>query len=309
MDSSTITSYAVPGQLAIGLESGAVRRDQTMASCSKKTIFGAYGLRLLGVESASELLTPVASSAPTFALASELGKGTSRYERLSDKRAELRLHSGGRIYIDREAGTVLFRVPHTVRADELVHPYLAPAAAVIARWHGHESIHAGAAIVGGAAWALVGDRESGKSSTLAWLAAHGHDLACDDMLVLDGLRVLPGPRSIDLRADAAERLGVGEPVGVTGARRRWRVKLAPLRAEPQLAGWVFLGWGDRLELRHMGPGLRLARLLDHRGVRLEPARAESFVDYAALPAWELLRPRDWKSMEGAGALLTDLMAT
>lgn len=142
--------------------------------------------------------------------------------------AQLRLRNGGEIAIDRRAGRVVFRVPHPVRADELVHPYLAPAAAVIARWLGRESIHAGAFAGRDTAWGLVGGRGAGKSSTLAWLARAGMEVLCDDMLVLEGRTPLAGPRSVDLREDAAARLGAGEEIGLTGARERWRLQLGPV---------------------------------------------------------------------------------
>ena len=44
------------------------------------------------------------------------------------------------------------------------------------------------------------------------------DRSADDLLVLDGRTTFVGPRSIDLREDAAAQLGAGEAIGVTGAR-------------------------------------------------------------------------------------------
>ena len=134
--------------------------------------------------------------------------------------------------IDRHGGRALFEVPHPVRPDELVHPYLAPAAAVIGRWLGRESVHAGAIAVDGRALGVVGARGAGKSSTLAGWALDGGEVLCDDLLVLDGRTTFVGPRSIDLREDAAAQLGAGEPIGVTGARERWRLRLAPIGRPP-----------------------------------------------------------------------------
>jgi hypothetical protein len=257
---------------------------------------GAYGLRLHGVDSAGDLLVPVDPRLPAFELASEIAPARSAPEFVSDSEARLQLRSGGELLIDREAGRVLARVPHEVRPDELVHPYLAPAAAVIGRWLGRESLHAGAFAIDGRVWGLIGSREAGKSSTLATLASRGYGLVCDDMLVLAGPTPLAGPRSVDLRADAAKRLGAGEPIGVTGARERWRLRLPPVRGDLALAGWVFLAWGDELSVRALGPAERLSRLLEERGVRLPPARPEVLVDLAELPAWELRRPEGWDSI-------------
>lgn len=197
-------------------------------------------------------------------------------------------------------------MPHPVRPDELVHPYLAPAAAVIARWMGRESMHAGAFAEDGRALAVVGTREAGKSSTMAWLAQAGVDVLCDDMLIVDDGRPLTGPRSIDLREDAARRLGTGEAIGVTGARERWRLRLAPAAPGAVLGGWVFLAWGERVEARRLGGPERLARLAEQRALRLPPARPDALLELTSLPAWELSRPRDWGSLPEAADLLRAL---
>ena len=224
---------------------------------------------------------------------------------MDDDRAELRLRSGGQIIIDRRDQTVLYRVPHAVRADELVHPYLAPAAAMINRWQGRESIHAGAFAVDGRALGVVGAREAGKSSTLAYLALDGTDVLCDDMVIVDGDRPLAGPRSIDLRADAAERLQAGEAIGMTGARRRWRLSIGAT-APATLTGWVFLAWGDRVEARRLPARERIPRIAEERGLRLPPVRPDALLTLAELPAWELSRPREWESLPQAADLLREL---
>jgi hypothetical protein len=270
---------------------------------------GAYGIRLEGLEAAAELLVPVDAAAPVYRVESEVGRPAPEPEHVDDDRARLRLRSGGRILIDRRRGTVRFQVPHPVRPDELVHPYLAPAAAVIGRWLGRESVHAGAFAVDGRAWAVVGAREAGKSSTLAWLALNGAEVLCDDLLVVDGRATWTGPRTIDLREDAAERLWAGEPIGVTGARERWRLRLAPAGDGHALEGFVFLGWGDGVAVRALAAQERLERLAPQRGLRLEPARADAVLDLASLPAWEVRRPRSWASLPEAGQRLFELAST
>jgi hypothetical protein len=269
------------------------------------TPLGAYGIRLRGLERAADLLVEVGDEAPEYVVAAELGEAEAPGEEVGERHARLRLRSGGEIAIDRSERRVLYRVPHAVRQDELVHPYLAPAAAVIARWMGRESMHAGAFAVGGQALGVVGTREAGKSSTLAWLAQAGVDVLCDDMLIVDGDAPVAGPRSIDLRADAAERLGVGEPIGMTGARERWRLRLGP-PGEPQLTGWVFLTWGDQVAVRALPASERLPRLAAQRGLRLPPARPDALLELTSLPAWELSRPRGWESLPEAADRLLEL---
>jgi hypothetical protein len=247
----------------------------------------------------------VDAAAPAYAVSAEIGQADPGGEHVDDDAARLRLQSGGEIVIDRAAATVLYRVPRAVRPDELVHPYLAPAAAMIGRWMGRESVHAGAFAVDGRALGVVGTRESGKSSTLAWMAREGVDVLCDDMLIVDGDRPFAGPRSIDLRADAAKRLGAGTPIGVTGARERWRLAL-PKPGTARLAGWVFLAWGDEIAARPLPARERIPRIAEERGLRLPPVRPDSLLELAELPAWELSRPRDWASLPRAADLLLEL---
>jgi hypothetical protein len=267
---------------------------------------GAYGLRLSGLDAAADLLVPVSATAPEYAVEAEVGRPPEAPEFVDDDRAELALRSGGRVLLDRNERRARFVVPHAVRPDELVHPYLAPAAAVIGRWYGRESMHAGAFAVDGRAWGVVGTRGAGKSSTLAWLALAGTDVLCDDMLVLDARTPFRGPRSIDLRQDAARRFDAGEAIGVTGARERWRLRLAPGAAAHSLAGWLLMEWGDRIEVRSLGAGERLKRLVPQRAVRLPPARAEAVLELASLPAFEVSRPRGWASLPETGERLLEL---
>lgn len=279
------------------------------AQRSSSRSLGAYGIRLQGLEAADELLVPVDPGAPAYVVEWAVGRAGSGPEHVDDDRAELRLRSGGRVLIDRRAGRVCFEVPHPVRPDELVHPYLAPAAAVIGRWLGRESVHAGAVAIDGRALGVVGARGAGKSSTLAWWALDGGDVLCDDLLVIDGRATFVGPRSIDLREDAAARLGAGEAIGVTGARERWRLRLAPTGDHHVLSGFAFLAWGDSVTVRSLGVRERLERLAPQRGLRLEPARHDAVLDLATLPAWEISRPRSWASLPEVGRRLRELAST
>jgi hypothetical protein len=270
---------------------------------------GAYGIRLQGLEQAAELLVPVDGRAPTYLVESVVRSPSPGPEHVDDDHAELRLRSGGRVLIDRRGASVRFEVPHALRPGELVHPYLAPAAAVIGRWRGCESVHAGAFAIDDRALGVVGTREAGKSSMLAWLALAGTEVVCDDLLVIDGRSTFTGPRSIDLREEAAARLGAGQAIGVTGARERWRLRLAPTAGRHALAGFVFLSWGDDVRVRRLGVAERLERLAPQRGVRLEPLRPDAVLDLASMPAWEISRPRSWGSLPEVGRRLLELAST
>lgn len=270
--------------------------------------FGAYGLRLVGVEAARELLGQAEPDWPTLRLTAEVGPVGQAPELVTDERAELLTRSGVRIEIERGKREATFRARRALTPGELVHPHLAPAAAVVSRWFGRESFHAGAFAVGDDAWAMLGERESGKSSTLAALSLRGVRVLTDDMLILDGVLALAGPRCIDLRPETAEALGAGELIGKAGDRERWRLPLASSPGRPRLRGIVFLDWGERLEAEPVAASRRLAGLLHFRGLRLPAVRPELLLELAELPAWELRRPRGLASLPDALDRLLDFVA-
>jgi hypothetical protein len=255
-----------------------------------------------------DLLVPAEPDWPTLEVVQEPGRATATEESVEEHRARLILRNGGEIEIERAGPRALFRVPVPLSAAALLHPYLAPVASVVAHWSGRESLHASAVVVDGAAWALLGARESGKSSTVAWLAHAGFGVLCDDILVLDDGAALAGPRAIDLRGDAAGRLNAGEELGLVGERERWRLRLEPVPASVPLAGWVSLSWGDRVEISTVPPGERISRLVAQRGLRVPAGDPAILVDLAALPALELRRPRDWGSLAEAGGRLLDTLS-
>jgi hypothetical protein len=263
---------------------------------AERPALGAYGLRLRGLEGARELLVPADPRWPEFTVTARVAEPPVRPERIEEDRAEVRLRTGGRIEIDRRAGTIAYVVPYELSAEELVHPYLAPAATAVARWLGREALHAAAFAVDGRVWGLVGARDSGKSSTLAALAREGAGVVCDDMLVVDESTPFPGPRAIDLREDPARRLGVGEPLGMVGARERWRWRVPSVDGPLELAGWVFLDWGETIEVQSIPSVERLHSLFRHRGIMRPPTNPGLLVELAALPTYELRRPRSWASL-------------
>jgi hypothetical protein len=264
---------------------------------------GAYGLRLSGIAAAEAILAPADRSWPRLRISAEIGSGELEREHLDDREALLRLRTGGRIHVDRSSGGVLFTVPSALSADELVHPFLAPVAAVTAFWYGRESLHGGGLSLGGKAWGVIGDRLGGKSSLLAALALGGVEVISDDVLVVDGLDVFVGPRTVDLRADAAEALRAGESIGTAGARERWRLRLGPLEGPLPLGGWIFTAWADDLTVRRLAPSEALVRLLRNRAINVAPEDPARFLHLSALPALELRRPRSWETMSAALELL------
>jgi hypothetical protein len=249
------------------------------------------------------LLVRAEAEWPAIQILVEQGKGRLDREFFDQSQARIRLRTGGSIEIDREAGQARFTVPGRLTADELAHPYLGPVAAVTAHWYGRESLHGGGLALDGTVWGVVGDRLGGKSSLLAALALRGIDVVADDVLVVDGLRVFAGPRTIDLRQDAAAELAAGESIGIAGARERWRLRLEPLERALALGGWIFTAWDAEVEVRPLPAADVLVRLLANRGITVPPEDPAAFLQLSSLPAWELRRPRAWAAMPSVLELL------
>lgn len=271
---------------------------------------GAYGFSLGGVDGARELLVEAPADWPLLELRWRVDGGPlPDRELVSDQRAELLLTAGGCVAVERSSLRAEYALPREVSPGALVHPHLAPVAAIASRWLGRESFHGGAVAMGEGAWAVLGDKEAGKSSTLAWLALAGHPVLADDLVVLDGGRVLAGPRSIDLRQAPALQLGVGEPLGRIGLRDRWRLRLPVAPAELPLRGWIVLAWGGGPPSLHALQGAaRLQAILPHRAVRLTPTDPAALVHLAALPCYELRRSRAWSSLPDAAQLLVESLS-
>jgi len=269
---------------------------------------GAYGLRIAGIPGAASLLAAAEPGWPAVEIAVSVGDLDAEAEYLNESQARLRLRTGGWIDLQRDPGSARFVVPAPLSTDELVHPFLAPAAAVFAHWHGREGLHGGALALGGTAWGVVGDRFGGKSSLLAALAADGTDVVCDDVLVLAGREAFPGPRTIDLREDAAAALGVGGDIGVAGARERWRLKLPPLTRPLALGGWVFTDWADDVQMERLPASETLVRLYSNRSITVPPRNPTALLQLSALPAWELRRPRSWAAVPATLELLLETLS-
>ena len=276
---------------------------------SSRLARGCYGFRLTGVEGAAALLVDAPAQWPDLPIERRGAEGAPPHEdSIGPDHAELPLQSGGWVELERAPARVVFSLPGSPPDGDVVHPYLAPAAAVAARWAGRESFHAGALVAGGGAWGLLGDKETGKSSTAGWLAVNGHAILTDDLLVLDGLTALAGPRCIDLREGPAARLGAGEPMGLVGLRERWRLTLPPVAAAVPLRGWITLEWGDEVELEPLEGPERLLALLPFRTVQIAPTRPEELLRLSSLPVLRLRRPREWASLPASVELLLDALA-
>jgi hypothetical protein len=213
--------------------------------------------------------------------------------------------AGGEIEL--EGSRAVFRLTAAATGAELVHPLLAAAAAGRMRLLGHDVLHAGAVLVDGQAWAIAGDRESGKSTLLATLATTGALVLSDDLLVIaDGL-ACAGPRCLDLRDDTIID-GVPRGTLVRAATRR-RVGLAPSPSAAPFAGIVYLAWAGREQIVRVAPGEQLLRIARLRRWPFVAADPHAVLDLATLPAIELQRPRDRARLTHTATKLLQRMRT
>lgn len=275
---------------------------------------GAYGFRVEGIEGADPLLLAAEASSPTLSV--RFVEDPALPEASGDDGAEstvsfrggdaiIDVGASGIVEIQRDPTVATYRLSAAPDPRAIVHPYLGWAASIAARWLGREVFHAGAFVDGPRAWGVLGARTAGKSSLLAWLHTRGRSIVADDLLVLGDGAAFAGPRSLDLREEAATTLRIGEPLGRVSTRDRWRVAVKPVAWRTPLAGFVFLAWSDRRSVTTITGRDRLTRLAAHLTIPEIPADPVALFELATLPALELARPRDWGAIDGAGEALLE----
>jgi hypothetical protein len=262
----------------------------------------AYGLRVGGLpEDAPLLERPPGVHWPDLRLVHER---PSAHSPAADPAAmTVPLRGGGELRLD--GSTAALRTPEPPTDDALVHPHLAVAAAGRNRLLGREVLHAGAVVIDGAAWALAGPNQAGKSTLLAALAVLSLPVLSDDLLVLERGTAFAGPRCADLRTPTS-LAGLPPPRPVRGGER-WRVLLPTAPPSAPLAGFLFLRWDDAgYAIETLAPAERMRRLAPLTRWRFLPARPTGLLDLATLPAYELRRPRGGEPVTAARALLAGL---
>lgn len=264
---------------------------------------GAYGLRLGGRAPRSSLLSATPPQAPEILINRMLGT-IELPNRVDDDQATVPLLDGGGLQLDRAARTALITTAHELTDDELAHPYLAPIAAVHSHWLGRAAFHAGAIVVADRAWGVIGEREAGKSTLLAGFHAAGGIVLADDLLVMDGAEVYAGPRTLDLRREAADWFPEARALGVAGARERWRLDLRPAPYKVALGGWIVPSWGDDLAVVARAGAAAAHYIAPARSVPGLAIDPKAFMAAAAHPAVEFVRPRRMDDLESGVAVLT-----
>jgi hypothetical protein len=231
-----------------------------------------------------------------------------RQQSLDDSHALLSAQPTGYASIDRQSRHTTLELEAEPSTDAWAHPHLGSTALMHAYWAGWPNFHAGVFALGGKAFAVLGEREDGKSSTLAWLTSRGHTVLSDDLLIVSDGDALVGPRCLDLRESAAAHFGLGEPLGVVGTRERWRVKLSDATAATPLAGFVTLAWESAPGVTRVPLAERWPSLQRGRGLRVGEIDAQRYLELLALPMLRFARPRDWNTLDAAMDMLLEALA-
>jgi hypothetical protein len=261
---------------------------------------GAYGLRVDGLDGAERWMQEQPPAAPRLEIRAIQAPPDRSPSRLDGQAADLALLDGGRLRARRDEGVVRFSLPVVPSPAELLHPYLAPAAALTWQWAGREALHAGAVQVGAGAVLVLGAKEAGKSTLLEWLAREaGLAVIADDLAVIDGGRVLAGPRSIDLRSGSH-----AEGSRVRGHGRE-RMTLPAARAATPVIGTVVLDWEPELEVALVPAIRRLGLLAAQRTYPPLEGDPAALLDLAARPMFTLSRRRDLGQLEPAAMALLE----
>jgi energy-coupling factor transporter ATP-binding protein EcfA2 len=154
---------------------------------------------------------------------------------------------------------------------------------------------------------VMGPSGAGKSTLLAALARGGADVYSDDLVVESAAGVQAGPRTIDLRAGAAEGLGLaGDVIAARGGSRR-RLPLPAAPAPRPMAGWIDLAWAPTVALRRMDPAERLRRLARRRTFPAKLPIGHTLLEMVALPGYVLTRPRRFDAVPETVAAVRDLV--
>ncbi|WP_432511341.1 hypothetical protein [Kineococcus sp. SYSU DK001] len=276
----------------------------------------AYGLTFPDLVGGREFLRPARGDETPWRITREvtgpaaLPTAGEPGDELTDRHAVHPLGDGGVARIDRATRTTRLTTPHPVADREVVHPHLASTAVVTALWRGLPALHAGAVALGENVFALLGDRGAGKSTAVWSLLQQGFSHVSDDVVVVAGDEVLPGPRCVDLRAPAARRLGVGEDLGVVGRRERWRAAVpGELPATLRLAGFVHLDWtgAQRSTIGNLPFPQRLQGVAAALAARVPQHDPAGLLRLAAVPAVRWARPRDLDRVHESAAELASAL--
>jgi hypothetical protein len=257
-------------------------------------------LRYASRDGALRDLVALSRRAPLVTLEWRHACAAATFDSSEDGRAAMGTRGATAFHVLREPRSIVFDIPVEPPPDALIHPLATVPLAILARWRGDVTLHGGAFAARNAAWALIGDRHAGKSTSLGMLAPLGHPVVTDDLIVVRDGQVWSGPHCVDLREDAAERLGPTRDLGLPGARRRLRLSCEPVPERLPLGGFFLLDWHDRshvaVERLPLSERIRVLYRLEYAAL-VGPADPKDILELATLPAWRIVRPKEWSAAE------------
>jgi hypothetical protein len=261
---------------------------------------GVYGLRVRGLPGAEEWMLPQNADAPVLEMVAVRADSDLGPSHLDSTSADIALVNGARLRARSAENVIRYSVPSVPSDADLLHPYLAPGAALVWQWRGCEALHSGVFATRAGAVLLFGEKGSGKSTTLAWLAEHRSvSVIADDLAVISSGRVLTGPRCIDLRtAPTCSGVAVRD-----GSRIRIGLAQAPSPLRP--AGAAVLSWGEELVIAALSARERLSVLSRQRTYPGLPADHVTLLDLASLPMVSIVRPRDPSALPAVSDAMLD----
>src|SRR3954447_512238 len=263
---------------------------------------GAYGFRLRCADFGGALndLVALAVTTPVVEIAVRHACVATTFDTSNAASAAMGQRGGSAFHVTRTPPRIVFDLPEAPSPDVLIHPLATVPLAVLARWRGDVTLHGGAFAALGRAWVVLGTRYAGKSTMLAVAARRGYPVLADDLIGVKDGTVLAGPRCIDLREDAAQRLAPVRDLGDLGSRRRYRLTGPAAPAEVPLGGFFLLDWhdGDEIAVERLPLDARVKSLyaLEYAAI-VGPADPEQILDLAAAPAWHVRRPTSWDAGE------------
>lgn len=220
---------------------------------------GAYGLKFLGQLLTAEGLGEVSNAVGELEIiqaavqrdVQTLERGNAYFQLRPNVSYEVR-------EVAPESFRVTLEAPSRIGADELLHPYLPPAASLIHAWAGMPCFHGAAVANEDVTFVLVGGPADGKSTTAAALASSNFDLLADDLVVLEGNRILPGPPILDRRPESHAIAPISGRSVRDGTRIRQVYPSSGLR--PIVSCFVHLEFGAAPRLSSLSHTQRLTRM-------------------------------------------------
>lgn len=300
------------------MASGSVPRERpagptiSAGGCGDGLRRGAYGFVVTGLAGSTHTLglATIPHASPWPALEVDWDQDTSQRpgcSTLDADRAVCLLLDDEYVELERRQSRVTIHASRPLDEHEIVHPYLASPAGIMAQWNGRLALHAGGIVLDGGVWALLGARGAGKTTMLMACADHGLEVLADDLVVIDGEVAFAGPRTLDLRPETALRATAGAQVFDVRRGQRSRLRLPPIAAELPFRGSIVLTSGSHLTMSRLPLRDRTAEVQRHLMMGHHDPRR--LLDLIGRQMWTLSRPKNWLNLPDAVSKMVETVGS